>query len=57
MESSEERDLEGIWAEVEGLVGEGNFKAAQDAIDEAEEDGFNTDEMQEYLDKELKKTL
>jgi len=57
MEASEERDGDGLWTEVEGLIGNGDFEAAQDAIDEAAEEGWDVTEIQNYLDREEEKTI
>ena len=51
----QEGDLSGIWAEVEGLIGDGDFEGAQEAIDEATEDGWVLTDLQKYLDTERQK--
>jgi hypothetical protein len=55
MEAEEERDYEEIMAELEGLVGERDFEAAQELIDDAEEEGWMIGELQAYLDEQMQK--
>ena len=57
METHEEGDTSEIWAELEALVGERDFEAAQEVIDDAADAGRDVADMQQYLNDQEAKLL